>query len=184
MTDRSLLRFAKLGALLLGAWLPAMAVLSYLTTSVMWDGGFPPGEFRLTVLNEQNQPVPGAELRVYHGGTRDPAYGYPLVEFTTARPLMGDESGQIVCHQLRDGLQFGGHAWKLLWLIPMGARSPQFDCEISAAGYRPRTFEVWELFRLAYQRASPPSMTTVPVHGQPVSLPVFTLSQRLERAGR
>ena len=55
-----------------------LALASRLTTSIVWDGGFPSGEFRLDVCDPHGEPVKGAMLRVYRGGTRVLSFRYPL----------------------------------------------------------------------------------------------------------
>ncbi len=56
-------RFLKLVAVV-GVLVGLTALASFLTTSIIWDGGFPSGEFRLQVIDSKGQPVKGAVLRV------------------------------------------------------------------------------------------------------------------------
>jgi hypothetical protein len=118
-----------------------LGLASYFTTSRDWDGGFPPAELRITILDKRGHPVPGAVLQVYHGGTQDRAISYPIYE----EHLRSDEQGHIVCHQIVSGFQFGGHAWRLFWLIPIGAKAPRFDCVVSAIGYESKQLTFREL---------------------------------------
>lgn len=128
-----------------------LALASYLTTSIIWDGGFPSGEFRVTIRDPDGEPVKGAALRIYRGGTRDLAFGYPLDNHVAGRNLVSDVKGRIVGLRKNGGLQFGGHAWLLFWVIPMGAKAPEFDCEITAEGFKPLKFRVRKLFESPHQ---------------------------------
>ncbi len=105
-----------------------IAFASYATTSVIWDGGFPPCELQITIVDEFGTPVEGVEMSVVHSRSRKPAQGYPIAEYGTVE-LLSNRDGQIVCHQLRRGLQFGGRAWTLFWCIPFGAKAPDFDAQ-------------------------------------------------------
>jgi hypothetical protein len=123
-----------------------LAVASYYTTSHYWDGGFPAGEFRVYVHDQDGTPIEGATLRVYRGGTRDLAFKYPLDNHLADQELVSDENGRITAIRKRGGLQFGGHGWYLFWVIPMGAKAPEYDCEITATGFKPLKFGIWRLF--------------------------------------
>src|SRR5262249_41225056 len=122
------------------AVLGALALASYLTTASDWDGGFPAGEFRLNIRNTNGQPVKGAILRVYHGGTRGDAFEYPLNNYLSDQMPVSDDNGRMIALQQHRGLQFGGFSWDLFWIIPIGAKPPKYDCEITADGYRPLGF--------------------------------------------
>jgi hypothetical protein len=127
-------RTAKMVALFV-AVLGTLALASYLTTGIFWDGGFPSGEFRLNIQDANGRPVRGALLRVYHTDSRDLAYGYPLDNHVSGRDLVSDESGRITAIRKNSGLQFGGASWRLFWVILMGEKAPQYDCEISADNF-------------------------------------------------
>ncbi len=158
-----------------------LAMASHLTTSIMWDGGFPSGEFRVLVRDPENNPVRGAVLRVYHGRTRDLAFEYPLDNHVTEQGLVSDDSGRIIAIRTYGGLQFGGHAWRLFWLIPMGAKSPRFDCEITAEGFTTLRFPVQRLFESPHRYYDDFPKTTLEENGEQVELPVYTHAFNLER---
>jgi len=113
--------------------------------ATIWDGGFPSGEFRILVVDEQGQPIPGATLRVFASGTRGSANKYPIYENGVDGVTAGAD-GVVVCHQPRQGIQFSGTSWELFWLIPMGDSAPQFDFEFSKEGYRTRVLTNDEFF--------------------------------------
>ncbi len=116
-----------------------------MTTAIQWDGGFPSGELRVILRDSEGKPVKGAILRVYRGGTRDLAFGWPVDNHVAGRDLIGDESGQIVAFHRSSGSDFGGHSWELFWVIPMGAKAPDYDCEISAKGFKRLNFSIYRL---------------------------------------
>ncbi len=168
-------------AAILAAVVGLLALASYLTTCVIWDGGFPSGEFRLNVRDPQGQPVKGAVLRVYHGGTRDPAFEYPLDNHMAGRDLVSDDNGRITAIRKRDGLQFGGKAWQLFWVIPMGAKAPEYDCEITAQGFKPLTFRVWRLFESPYTYYEDFPKTRLMVDGEEIELKIYEHSFTMQR---
>jgi hypothetical protein len=174
-------RLAKAFAIIVAIVL-ALAALSYMTTGVVWDGGFPSGEIRISVRDSIGQPVPNAALHVYRGGTRQLAFGYPISNHTESSDVVSDESGRIIAMQERDGLQFGGHRWELFWIIPMGKRSgPKFDCELSAPGYQTATFEIWRLFQSPYTMYEEFPKTKRVINGKEQELKVYDQTFTLNR---
>jgi hypothetical protein len=89
-----------------------LAMASFVTTSMIWDGGFPFAELRITVVDERGKPVDNVKMSVTSHRRGYPSVGYPIAEYEGV-PLITDSSGVITCHQTRSGLQFGGHAWFL-----------------------------------------------------------------------
>jgi hypothetical protein len=158
-----------------------LALASYLTTSMNWDGGFPSGEFRINFRDTAGRPVKGAILRVYHGGTRDLAFGYPLDNHLEDHDLVSDESGRITAIRTNGRLQFGGHAWALFWIIPIGAKGPEFDCQITADGYKPIDFRIRRLFESPYRSYEDFPKTKQKVHGEEVELKIYEHTFTLER---
>ena len=158
-----------------------LALASYMTTSIIRDGGFPSGEFRLDVRDPQGEPVKGAVLRVYRGGTRELAFDYPLDNHVANRDLVSDESGRITAMRKYGGLQFGGQAWRLFWVIPMGAKAPEFDCEITAEGFKPLKFGVVRLFGSPHKYYEDFARTKVMVDGEEIELGIYDHTFTLER---
>jgi hypothetical protein len=158
-----------------------LAFASYLTTSIIWDGGFPSGEFRLNIRNGEGQPVKGAVLRVYRGGTRDLAFEYPLDNHLPGQELVSDDNGRITAIRKNGGLQFGGHAWQLFWVIPIGAKAPEYDCEITAAGYKPSTFQIGRLFESPHTYYEDFPKTKLKVNGEELELQIYEHTFTLER---
>ncbi|MEZ0265709.1 MAG: hypothetical protein ACAI43_13345 [Phycisphaerae bacterium] len=151
-----------------------LGVLSYLTTGVTWDGGFPSGEIRIDVRDAAGQPVHGAKLAVYRGGTPQLADGYPIANHTAGAELISDEAGRIVAVQERGGIQFGGHYWELFWCIPIGRHTgPRFDCEITAPGYPPVAFGLRRLFESPHTGYEKFPKTRRVINGKEEELKVF-----------
>lgn len=159
----------------------ALAVASNMTTGMNWDGGFPAGVFQLSIKDGEGRPVRNAVLRVYRGGTTDSALRYPLEDHLVDGDLVSDEDGRITTVRKNGGLQFGGYRWRLFWLIPIGAKAPQFDCEITANGFKPLKFDVWRLFESSYATYDDFPKTTVTVDGKGTELPIYEQSFKLAR---
>jgi len=167
-----MIRHLKTAAIVAGVF-GFLALASYFTTSIIWDGGFPSGEFRLDIRNPEGLPVKGAVLRIFHGGTRDLAFKYPLDNHLADQELISDEKGRITGIREHGGLQFGGHAWQLFWIIPIGAKGPQYDCEITADGYQPLKFPVRRLFESPHMYYEDFPKATLKVKGKEIELPVY-----------
>jgi hypothetical protein len=121
-------------------------------------------------------------LQVYRGGTRQPAFEYPLDNHLPGQDLVSDGSGRITAVRKRGGLQFSGHAWQLFWLIPMGTtKAPDYDCEITAPGYKPCAFPVWRLFESPYHDYEEFPKTKLTADGEEIELPVYEHTFVLER---
>lgn len=158
-----------------------LALASYFTTSVIWDGGFPAGEFRINVRDSGGKPVKGASLKVFRGGTRELAFKYPLDNHLPDLELVSDDTGRITVIRQSGRLQFGGHSWQLLWVIPMGAKAPEFDCEITAQGFESLTFRVNRLFESPHRYYEDFPKTKVKLGGKEVELKIYEHSFTLNR---
>jgi hypothetical protein len=165
------------GKFMLGstAILVALVILSYATTSRQWDAGFPPTEIRLTVLDEQDSPVPGATLSVYDEGQQR------IPDFFHEGHLVTDRNGELVCHQVVEGFQFGGHSWKLLWILRCGDAPPTYRCLIAAAGYKPFSQPVQQLVRPKADNNDHVEQTSFRYDGRVVEMKVLRRVIRLER---
>jgi hypothetical protein len=161
------------------------ALASYLTTSHTWAGGFPSGEFRLKVVDPDGRPVPGAVLRVFRGGTTTPAFGYPLENHLAGQDLVGDDGGVVTAFRTQGGIQFGGTGWVLFWVIPVGDHvgdhGPRYDCEITAAGFRPLRFPLVRLFQSPFQTYDQFPKTTRRVSDEDFELKVYENTFTLDR---
>jgi len=163
-----------------------LAIASYLTTSRRWSGGFPPGEIRISLRDNQGDPVDGAVLRVYHKGTRDLAFEYPLENHVDASGLVSDDRGRITAIKTDGGTEFGGHSWELFWIIPFADEAPEYDCEIIAEGFQPLKFKLRRLFESPHVYYEEFPKTMVILDGKEVALPVseptftFTLCLRAD----
>lgn len=173
-------RWAKVAAAAVVA-VGRLALASYMTTSIIWDGGFPSGEFHVNVRDPEGKPVRGGILRVYRGGTRDLASGYPLDNHVAGQELVSDDSGRIKAIRKDGGLQFGGHAWQLFWVIPMGAKAPKYDCEITAEGFKLLKFRLWRLFESRHRYHEEFLKTKLEVDGKQIEVPIYEHTFTLER---
>jgi hypothetical protein len=158
-----------------------LALLSYYTTTTFRDGGFPSGEFRVNVQNPEGKPIKGAVLRVYRGGTSELATGYPLDTHVSGQELISDDSGRITAIRKEGGLQFGGRAWRLFWMFPMGAKAPEYDCEITGEGFRSLKFPVWQLFASPHRYYEEFPKTKLEVDGKELEVKIYEHTFTLER---
>ena len=92
-------------ALILG--LVAIVLLAPIQ-EIVWDGGFPSTEYRLTFVDEAGRPVPGVTLRMetHADGV---SYLYPVDEFLPDQAPTSDADGRMVFHHTGQGIEFGGH---------------------------------------------------------------------------
>jgi hypothetical protein len=158
-----------------------LVLASYVTTSRYWVGGFPSGEFRVNVCDADGKPVPGANLHVYHGSTRELALKYPLDNHIATQDLVSNERGRITVIRCSEGVLFGGHAWELFWVIPIGGRAPQYDCEITADGFKALKFPVWLLFESPHFSYDDFPKTKVMIDGEEIVLQIYENTFTLER---
>ncbi|HYV35134.1 MAG TPA: hypothetical protein VE988_05485 [Gemmataceae bacterium] len=127
-----------------------LACASFITTDRMCCGAFPTGEFRVNIRDSEGAPVKGARCLVFYKGTDEASFGCPIDNFVAGEDLLSDDKGQIRLRHICQGIEFGGEQWDLFWLIPMGWKVPDFDCEITAPGYKPYKLPVSRLFAQAY----------------------------------
>jgi hypothetical protein len=152
----------------IGSW----AVASYGKREVSC-GCFQVGEFRLHVRDTEAKPVKGAILHVYHRGTRDLAFHRPFENHREAEELSSDEEGRITVFYSFDGTSFCCESWRLFGVIRMGDHPPQYDCEITATGFKPCRFDYWRLIDSTYDRVPKAAKTKRFVRGEEIDLRVY-----------
>jgi hypothetical protein len=127
-----------------------LAVTSYTSTQVMWDGMFPSGEYHLFIQDKAGNPIQGAVLNVFEGASARHAFKYPFDDYLSENSFISNSSGEIIITHYPRGLEFGGISWRLFWLIPIGIGGPKFTCQITAEGYKVDRFSSDEIFDMAY----------------------------------
>jgi hypothetical protein len=162
MQRRLLLRLAAGTGLAVGA-AGLLALASYLTSHEDWEGGYPKGEFRVTVVDPDGRPVPGANLRGPGGGPG----------------LTADPAGRVTITQPRGGFQFGGSRWWLFWAIPIGTSPPEYVWEVAADGFRPRRVG-WQEVGAARRSSAEPTVIWRD-EDRAIELPVYEVTVALER---
>jgi hypothetical protein len=131
---------------LISVCLGLLAFLSYQTTQYYWDGGYPLSEVQITVLDENNVPIPGAQVTIYDSVSGESTYDYPFIEYTSSSIPTTDNIGTLKLHQELMGIQFGGSGWDLFWIFPMGSQdAPMYTIEVSADGYQTLYLGIWDL---------------------------------------
>lgn len=114
-------------------FLSGCAGISVVCTRYFWDGNFEQTEYRFTFTDRSGKPLQGVELLVTDGDS-NPFPEYPITDYLPGNPLRSDVNGQLVCHHVCFGSEFGGRAYRLFWLIPMGDTSPVFRCRFVLRG--------------------------------------------------
>jgi len=115
--------------------------------TVFWDGGSPSNQFRLRVTDSKGVPITAASLSVVTK-SNEPAYGYPIEEFSEESQPQADDSGTIVVHHT-GGVEFGGSytllfgfiRWPPSWLDT----HPEYYLHITAQGYRKKSLRYGDL---------------------------------------
>ncbi len=176
-----MMRYLKIVAIAAGAVI-VFGVWSYFSEVMIWDGGFPAGEFRVNVRDPDGKPIKGASLRVYRGGTRNLAFNYPLDNHLDGQGLVSDENGRITAVRLEGGLQFGGKVRYLFGVIPIKeGEAPKYDCEITAEGFQPLKVRINELFKSPHTFDKDFSKTESDADGKRIELPVYEHTFTLNR---
>lgn len=151
------------------------------TTTGLWDGAFPPGEYHLKIENELGDPIEGASLSIFDGGTKNFAFEYPIDNFLSAGNLISNEQGIIIALHRPRGFEFGGSCLYILWIIPMCSGSPEFNGQISAEGYRTIKFSLQELFDLAYNESSIGTSFVLLENGEIAEMPIYEKTFTLKK---
>lgn len=127
-----------------------------------WEGGYPRGEFRVFVRDEDGRAIANDLLQWNDG---------PV-------PFPVDDQGRVIVSQPRSGFQFGGTRWKLFWFIPMGDQPPEYIWKISAPGFRPHRVG-WSELTANPSKKEP--MVIRRFNDQDIELPVYDLVVTLRR---
>ena len=107
---------------------------------------------------------------------------FPLYENAQPGGMASGDDGLIVCHQVRDGIQFSGTSWTLFWLIPMGDSAPHYECRFSKTGYEAAILTARELLVFEGQTRETAPTATFVVHGREQQMPVWTRTVTMRRA--
>jgi len=152
------------------ATIPAIAALA-LSVGVLTRRYVLAFELRIKIVDEQGNPIERVRLSVARAdGTT--ANGYPISEYEGSAITSGND-GVIVCHQMRRGLQFGGHAWMLFWCVPMGAKSPEFNVHFEHPQFASKTITIGRLFDSEYSMYDEFPKTAVEIHGNVEEIPIY-----------
>ena len=168
-------------SLLLVSLLACLGLVSFMTSMGIWDGLYPAGEYRLKIQDENGTPINGATLNVLEGRTKNVAFEYPIDNYFSEGDLVSDEQGVIVALHKPRGFEFGGTCWNLFWIFPVCSDGPEFDFQISAAGYKSIKFSTDDLFEPAYNGRSSGNTKVELANGESLRIPVYELMFTLER---
>lgn len=150
--------------------------------SSLWDGAFPAGEFHIKIQKHQGDPVQGAVMKVFEGGTKDIALGYPIDNFLSNKDLISNELGVIIALHEPQGIEFGGVCWKYLLFFERCSDAPKYDAQVSADGYKTLDFSINEmLFNSGNEKSKIGTTSFTFESGEVTEIPkyeiVFTLEQ-------
>jgi hypothetical protein len=98
-------------------------------SNIIWDGGYSPDEIRLTIQDEEGNPVQGVELHVEHdSGSR--FYFYPVTDYLPGQIPTSDINGRMVFHQAsHDFVYISGRVVVLFGFMTFGSwEGPHYPC--------------------------------------------------------
>jgi hypothetical protein len=102
---------------------------------MVWDGGFPQFECRISFRDATGQPVEGVALRVetQAGGN---CYFYPVTDYVPDDVPVSDKSGVLVFHHVSDFLEFGGKDCASILGIQISSSggAPKYVCRFFQRG--------------------------------------------------
>jgi len=120
-------------ALLLAGGTTLLGVVSSAQTMI-WDGGYPQAEFRLTFVDSDGKPVEGIQLRV-EDRDRHVFYHYPVTDYLPDRTPTSDRAGRMVFHHVSNAVEFSGTIRFVYFLFPVVVeRGPAFVCRFRHRG--------------------------------------------------
>jgi hypothetical protein len=107
----------------------AAVLLSWLTTTVTWDGRVPKGEWSILVQDHQGNALPDACVTVLSKEGQPVSFESqdtakesrgPFDNYSTPEGVCADRNGVIRLQNTRS-LGYGGRYWKLLWVWHIGS---------------------------------------------------------------
>lgn len=132
-----------------------LAVVLVPFQGIVWDGGFPNAEYRLTFVDEAGRPVPGVTLRVQTRAGGE-CHLYPIDEFRPDFAPTSDAEGRMVFHHAGESLEFGGREYRNLLGMRFGeVDGPQYVCAFSVAGSEVYRVRYNDLLPVGEQAGSP-----------------------------
>lgn len=134
-----------------------LGAISIVTTFGIWDGAIPSAKFKIKVLDNQKAPVIGAKLSVYEkqgfmGLRKSLSYNFPIQEFSEESHPISNSDGVIEISHISDGLEIGGGAFALFWIIPISFGDPEFIVHIETPDGSERSFEYSDLYENCDER--------------------------------
>ncbi len=131
--------------------------ISIVTTFGIWDGAIPSVKLKIKLLDNQKTPVIGAKLTVYEKQgfmslKERQSYNFPIQEFTENSQPISNSDGLIEISHLSNGLEIGGWAFALFWIIPISFGDPEFIFYIETPDGRTRSFEYTDLYETCDER--------------------------------
>jgi len=176
----------------IGCWTTAFFVFTVVivvwgllapTSTGVWDGAFPPGEFHIVIEDPDGKPIPGAVFHVFGRGN-SLAYDYPIDNHSSSHELVSNEQGIIVALHKPQGIEFGGGCYVYFWFYEKCSEGPEYFGQITADGYHDKDFSINELiFKPAYEEKTESVNSIVLENGEELEIPVYTITIVLEKQG-
>ena len=128
-----------------------LALTSIFTTFGIWDGAIPSAKFKLKVIDGQKKAVSGVKLTVFEkkgflGLKRRISYRFPIQEFTNESQPVSNSNGVLEVSHVSKGLEIGGWAFALFWVVPISFGDPKFIVHFQAPDGRERSLEYYDLY--------------------------------------
>ena len=175
-------RLVKFGGLIL-AFAAVIVAWGFLTptSTGIWDGAFPSGEYQILVENTDSKPIPGAVFHVF-GRENSFAYDYPFDNYSSSSDLVSNEQGLIIAlHKFQD-VEFSGSCHEYFWFYKKCSDGPEYFGQITADGYKVKDFSINELiFQPAIEETAASVKSIVPENGEEMEIPVYKITIVLEK---
>ncbi len=167
--------------ILIFTFLLVPSIRPFLFSRGLWDGFFPSGEYHIKITNQANEPVEGAILNVFEGGTQKPAFEYPIDNYVSDNDLKSNELGLIIALHRPRGFEFGGTCWAFLVFIQKCTDGPRYDFEITADGYKTVKYSEAILYIPVYSNMDNATTSVILDNGQEAELPIFEINIVLKK---
>ncbi len=94
--------------------------------TMMWDGGFPDGEYTFSFKDREGNPIEGVVVEV-RNSSGSLSFQYPVDEYVAELSLVTSKSGTVKFSHVAQGLEFGGSCHSLVFAEWGKCSGPEYD---------------------------------------------------------